>query len=214
MSRIDELIREHCPNGVPHMELQTLFTTRNGYTPATSVAANWANGTIPWFRMEDIRENGQVLGDSVQHITESAVKGGKLFPANSIIVATSATIGEHALITVPHLANNRFTSLVLKDEFAEQFDIKFIYYYCFVLDEWCKNNTRVSSFASVDMTGFKKFKFPKPPLEVQTEIVGILDRFDALVNSQTDGLAAEIAARRQQYEYYRDKLLTFEEVST
>ena len=46
-------------------------------------------------------------------------------------------------------------------------------------------------------------------LEEQERIVGILDRFDALVNSQTDGLAAEIAARRQQYEYYRDKLLTF-----
>jgi type I restriction enzyme S subunit len=162
MSSIDDLIREHCPNGVPHMELQALFTTRNGYTPAKSVAANWTDGTIPWFRMEDIRENGQVLGDSIQHIAESAVKGGKLFPANSIIVATSATIGEHALITVPHLSNQRFTSLSLRPEYADKFEIKFIYYYCFVLDEWCKNNTTVSSFASVDMAGFKKFKIPGP----------------------------------------------------
>lgn len=56
-----------------------------------------------------------------------------------------------------------------------------------------------------------KFEIPVPPLEVQQEIVDILDKFDALVNDITVGLPAEIAARRKQYEYYRDKLLTFEE---
>jgi hypothetical protein len=41
----------------------------------------WENGSVPWFRMDDIRENGQILGDSLQKISETAVKGGKLFPA-------------------------------------------------------------------------------------------------------------------------------------
>jgi hypothetical protein len=49
--------------------------------------------------MEDIRQNGRILSDSIQHITFKAVKG-RLFPTNSIIIATTATIGEHALITV------------------------------------------------------------------------------------------------------------------
>ena len=57
--------------------------------------------------MEDIRENGRILASATQMVSRNAVKGG-LFPANSIIVATSATIGEHALITVPSLANQRF----------------------------------------------------------------------------------------------------------
>lgn len=57
-----------------------------------------------------------------------------------------------------------------------------------------------------------KIVVPVPPLEVQRRIADTLDRFDALVNSLTDGLPAEIEARRQQYEYYRDKLLTFEEI--
>ncbi len=51
---------------------------------------------------------------------------------------------------------------------------------------------------------------PVPPIEVQEEIVSILDRFDALVNDLKSGLPAEIALRRKQYEYYRDKLLSFE----
>lgn len=55
---------------------------------------------------------------------------------------------------------------------------------------------------------------PLPPLEEQVRIVGILDRFDALTNDLTQGLPAEIAARRKQYEYYRDSLLRFEEAPT
>jgi type I restriction enzyme S subunit len=51
-----------------------------------------------------------------------------------------------------------------------------------------------------------------PPLEEQKRIVDILDSFDALVNDLSVGLPAELAARRKQYEYYRDRLLTFEEV--
>lgn len=53
---------------------------------------------------------------------------------------------------------------------------------------------------------------PVPPLEVQQRIVDILDRFDTLCNNISDGLPAEIAMRQKQYEYYRDKLLTFKEL--
>ena len=52
---------------------------------------------------------------------------------------------------------------------------------------------------------------PVPPLEEQHRIISILDRFDALCNDLTNGLPAEIAARQKQYEYYRDKLLTFQD---
>ena len=55
------------------------------------------------------------------------------------------------------------------------------------------------------------FPVPLPPLSEQARIVAILDRFDALCNELTSGLPAEIAARKKQYEYYRDKLLTFKE---
>lgn len=198
MSRLNELIQELCPNGVEHKTLSELFNTRNGYTPSRSNQEFWTNGTIPWFRMEDIRENGRILSEATQYVSESAVKGN-LFPANSIIVATSATIGEHALITVPSLANQRFTYLMLKDQYKDMFDVKFLYYYCFKLDIYCKECLNQGNFASVDMKKFAKFEFPLVPLEVQREIVRILDNF------------TELTARKKQYEYYRRKLLTFGE---
>ena len=159
--------------------------------------------------MEDIREKGKVLNDSLQKVNLKGVKGEKLFSKNSIIVATSATIGEHALIEVPFLANQRFTVLTLKSEYKNNFNIKFIFYYCFLLDEWCKKNITKSSFASVDMLGFKKFKFPIPPIEVQNHIVEILDKFHNLVNDISYGLPKEIELREKQYIYYREKLLDF-----
>ena len=55
-----------------------------------------------------------------------------------------------------------------------------------------------------------KYKFPVPPIEIQEQIVSILDHFEALVNDLKSGLPAEITLRRKQYEYYRDKLLTFQ----
>lgn len=59
----------------------------------------------------------------------------------------------------------------------------------------------------------KKFVFPIPPLDEQERIVGILDKFEALVNDLRKGLPAEIEARRKQYEYYRNKLLTFKKIA-
>lgn len=206
MNRIDRLIAELCPDGVEFKALGEIFSLKNGYTPSTSNTAFWTDGTVPWFRMEDIRANGHVLSDSIQKISLEAVKGGRLFPANSILVATSATIGEHALITVPHLSNQRFTSLSLRPDFGKQFDMKFVFYYCFLLDDWCRKNTTTSSFASVDMDGFRNFKFPVPPLEVQREIIKILDTFTQLEAE----LEAELEARKQQYRHYRDQLLSFE----
>lgn len=58
-----------------------------------------------------------------------------------------------------------------------------------------------------------KITIPVPPLEEQARIVSILDKFDALVNDLSSGLPAEIKARRQQYEHYRDRLLTFREAA-
>ena len=132
MSRLDEMIAELCPDGVEYRTVNELFNTRNGYTPSKSNPEFWENGTVPWFRMEDIRENGQILSDAIQYVNRKAVKGD-LFPEDSIIVATSATIGQHALLKCKSLANQRFTYLMLKDAWKSSFDIKFLFYYCYKL---------------------------------------------------------------------------------
>ena len=59
------------------------------------------------------------------------------------------------------------------------------------------------------MENIRKFQIPLPPLSEQQRIASILDKFDTLVNSISEGLPKEIALRRKQYEYYREQLLRF-----
>ena len=210
---LSRLIRELCPEGVPHLALDVVFTLRGGYTPSKSIVEYWDAGTVPWFRMEDIRENGRVLVDSLQKISAEAVKGGELFEPGSLILSTSATIGEHAMVTVPFIANQRFTVLTLREKFRGQLLEKFGFYLGFEISKWCLQNTNLSGFASVNTVALRAFQVPLPPIEVQLEVVRILDAFDSLVSDLSSGLPAEIAARRKQYEYYRDKLLSFEDVA-
>ena len=208
--RSELLARESLQKRVGVLEYKTLgdlFETRNGYTPSKRDHTAWDRDDVPWFRMEDIRENGGILESALISISNSAVKAGRVFPANSILVATSATIGAHALVTVEHLSNQRFTSLQPKEIACGLFDPYFLYYYCFLLDEYCLNHTNVSSFASVDMRAFRAFEFPILPLDVQCEIASILDQFTRL---ETE-LEAEIEARRSQCAYCRDRLLSFPE---
>lgn len=159
--------------------------------------------------MDDIRQNGRELSDSIQHITPEAVKGGRLFPANSFILATTATIGEHALIIADSLANQQFTNLSVRESHAKDADIRYLFHYMFIVDEFCKANVNEGGFASVDMKKLRNLPIPLPPLETQRQIAATLDRFERLTTDLTAGIPAEIEARRQQYEHYRDRLLTF-----
>ena len=202
----DQLLDIEWGNEVEMVRIKDLFETRNGYTPSTSNESLWEEGTIPWFKMEDIRENGRILNDSKLHITPKAIKGKGLFKANSIILATSATIGEHALIEVEHLCNQRFTNFFPNESYIEKMEMKYVYYYMFIIDEWCKNHLQQGNFASVDMTALYSLLMPIPSLSEQRRIVTILDSFESSIKN----LEEQLALREKQYEYYRNKLLTFE----
>lgn len=207
MSRVEELIEELCPDGVEYREIQEIFNLKNGYTPSKRNLEFWKEGTIPWFRMEDIRINGRILEDSVQHVSKEAVKGGKLIPKNSIIMSTTATIGEHALIKIDALTNQQITSFSIKDSYSNKLDIKFAFHYFYLFGEWCKANANQSgSIRIISLDKLKKFSMAIPPIEVQKEIVRILDTFTELAEELTLKLTAELTARKKQYEYYKDEI--------
>jgi type I restriction enzyme S subunit len=80
-------------------------------------------------------------------------------------------------------------------------------YYCYQLQPW--NVSTGGTIARLYNDNISKARIPVPPIEEQNHIVSILDRLDALCNDLSSGLPAEIEARTKQYEYYRDKLLSF-----
>lgn len=182
-----------------------IFEMRNGYTPSKSNLEFWSDGDIPWFRMEDIREKGRYLSDSSLHITDKAIRGKGLFRKNTLILSTSATIGEHALLMIDALANQRFTNLKIKNAFENKVDIEYMYYYMFIVDAFCKEHTNKSGFESVDMVALKNMDIHFPNLAKQREIVTILQKSEVSINSLMDVLES----CKDRNTHYRDQLLRF-----
>ena len=90
---------------------------------------------------------------------------------------------------------------------------RFYWYFAKSTQYWTQANLLVGGGAQpqFNTNALKKISIPLPPLAEQQRIVAILDRFDALTTSLTEGLPAEIEARRAQYAHYRDRLLAFPE---
>ena len=112
-----------------------------------------------------------------------------------------------------HIATGKYdvTDNTLIVDLKENVDLKYMYYYLqnFNLNKIAKGGGQPL------ITGgqIKDLEINLPPLSEQKRIANILDKFDKLINDISEGLPAEIELRRKQYEYYRNKLLTFEELS-
>ena len=167
-----------------------VFELRNGYTPSKAVNVFWEGGTIPWFRMEDIRTNGGILKDAIQHITPLAVKGAGLFEKNSIILATTATIGVHAMLIADSLANQQFTNFKVRKSLSDKYINEFLYYSFFNIDEWSKKNTNTGGLLSVNMPLLVKQPLYSPCKQEQQAIASYFTSLDSQISAATSRLAS------------------------
>lgn len=167
-----------------------VFELRNGYTPSKAVNEFWEGGTIPWFRMEDIRTNGGFLKDAIQHITPLAVKGAGLFEKNSIILATTATIGVHAMLIADSLANQQFTNFRVRKSLSNSYIDNFLYYSFFNIDEWSKKNTNSGGLLSVNMPLLVKQPLYSPCKQEQKAIASYFTSLDSKISAATSRLAS------------------------
>ena len=167
-----------------------VFELKNGYTPSKAVNEFWEGGTIPWFRMEDIRTNGGILKDAIQHITPLAVKGAGLFEKNSIILATTATIGVHAMLIADSLANQQFTNFRVRKSLSDSYIDNFLYYSFFNIDEWSKKNTNSGGLLSVNMPLLVKQPLYSPCKQEQQAIASYFTSLDSQISASTSRLAS------------------------
>lgn len=128
---------------------------------------------------------------------------------NKIIVsARGANAGFINRVKGKYWAGNSCYSIGVIDKCV---DLNFIYYYLKNSQTKLIGEQQRGSIPAISKKQMEEFAIPVPSLDEQKRIVAILDRFDALCNDLASGLPAEIEARKKQYEYYRDKLLTFKE---
>ena len=188
MNTIKQLIDKYCPDGVEYKKLGEVCTFQRG-TSLTS--KNAIEGDIP------VISGGQK--PAFYHNVANR-------EANSITVAGSgAYAGYVSFWNKPIFAADCFTvypdcSILL---------IKYVYHYLLNIQEKIYDTKKGAGVPHVHGKDIAKFLIPVPPLPVQREIVRILDNFTSLEAE----LEAELEARRKQYEYYRDQLLSFKHLS-
>ena len=181
----------------------------SGGTPSTSVKSYY-NGNIPWMRTQEV--DWKEVFDTEMKITEEAVKNSsaKMIPANCVIIAMyGATAAKCCINKIPLTTNQACCNLQINPKIA---DYRYVYQY--ICNEY-KNLKAMGegSQSNINAAKIKNYRIPIPPIELQEKIVAILDRFETLVNDLTQGLPAEIATVKEQYEYYRNKLLTFKQIA-
>lgn len=185
----------------------------SGGTPTAGKAEYYENGDIPWLRTQEVKFSD--INSTEIKITQAALKNSaaKWIPENCVIIAISgATAGRSAINKIPLTTNQHCGCLEIDDT-------KALYRYVF---HWVSfNYENIKSLGQgargdLNSTIIKNFKLPIPyatdpdkSLKEQARIVEILDKFDTLTNSITEGLPREIELRQKQYEYYRDMLFSF-----
>jgi type I restriction enzyme S subunit len=180
----------------------------SGGTPRSHIE-DYYRGTIPWLRTQEV--DFGIVRDTQLKITQEALDSSSAnwIPANTVIVAMyGATAGKVAVNAIPLTTNQACCNLQVDPSRAD-------YRYVF---QWIKHNysnlKKLGQGTQNNLTGkqVKEFLIPLPDLDIQRRIAEILDVYEGFLEKITGALPSEIEARRKQYEYYRDKLLTFTEL--
>ncbi|MEX9786771.1 MULTISPECIES: restriction endonuclease subunit S [Providencia] len=182
------------------------FEVGSGGTPSKRKTEYWDNGNIPWIKSESC--NNESVYSASNFITELglAKSNAKLLKERTTLIAlVGATIFKTAFLEFEATTNQNIASIKSKN--PNVVNDKFIFYYITNLYDVLKSEMR--NYGMLNLTTLRQFNIPIPAIEEQKRIVKILDKFDALTNSITEGLPREIELRQKQYEYYRDLLLSF-----
>lgn len=201
-------------SSVAWKRLDELFSfIRNGFVGTIkNHFTNKENG-VRYLEGTNIHD-GVISDNEVLYVTKEfheKHKKNELKP-DDILMVQSGHIGECAIVGEKYAGANCHALIIMSN--GGNCISKFYVHYFHTLQGFKSLNPAITGGTIKHVLAGKmgKILVPVPPLSEQQRIVDILDRFDALCNDITSGLPAEIEARKKQYEYYRDKLLTFKEL--
>lgn len=185
---------------------------RRGSFPQPYGKAEWydGEGAMPFVQVADIGEDMRLVSDTKRKISKVAQPKSVFAPKGSIIISLQGSIGRIAVTQYDAYIDR---TVAIFSKISKELNPKYFVYQLQRVFAEKEKTARGSTIKTITKEEFTEFPIAIPPLEEQDRIVDILDRFDALCNDISTGLPAEIEARQKQYEYYRDKLLTFKEAS-
>ena len=192
--------------GATAENLGDVTSISSGGTPSTKEPAYWVGGNIPWIKSESCKN--KLIDEIKHHITEVGLQNSNaklLSPNTTLMAMVGATIFKTAFLPFEATTNQNIAAIKSKNELS--ITDKFIFYYLTNMYDFFIS--KLSGYNMVNLSQIKNIKILLPPLEEQQRIVAILDKFEALTNSITEGLPLAIEQSQKRYEYYRELLLSF-----
>lgn len=181
MTKLEKLIQELCPDGVEYKELQEILTIKNG-----SDYKHLSKGDIPVYGSGGIMTYVETFS----------------YDKPSVLIPRKGSIDKLYYVEAPFW---NVDTIFYTDIDSTQIKPKYLFY-CLQREHLEQYNT-AGGVPSLTQAVLNKVQIPVPPLPVQCEIVRILDNFTELTSELNEHLSRELTARKQQYAYYRDKLL-------
>ena len=166
---------------------------------------------IPWIKIGDVPNGGKYITGTSEHVTLAGAEKSRRVRPGDFVLSNSMSFGRPYISKIEGCIHDGWLAI---SDFGASFLPDFLYHLlrsATIQAEFARR-AGAGTIQNLNAEIVRSVSVPVPPLEEQERIVAILDKFDALVNDLSSGLPAEIKARRQQYEHYRDRLLSFPEL--
>ena len=166
---------------------------------------------VNWIKIGDVKTGAKYITESAERITPEGAKKSRMVYAGNFILSNSMSFGRPYILKIDGCIHDGWLSI---SGFEDYFSPDYLYHLLNSGEIQREMKQRASFGGAVQNLNAKiirDLELSIPSIQEQVRIASILDRFDALCNDLTSGLPAEIEARTKQYEYYRDKLLSFQQ---
>ena len=208
MKNLATLIQEFCPEGVKFVKLGDVMDISRGASPRPiqKYLTDDPSG-VNWIKIGDVENNAKYITETKEKITAEGALKSRLLHKGDFVLSNSMSFGRPYILAIEGcihdgwISMSNYQSVLLPD---------FLYHLLrsYNIQKYWKQKASSGTVSNLNADIVRKTEIPLPPIDVQTEIVRILDKFTELEAE----LEAELDCRKRQYEYYRDKLLSFENV--
>ena len=166
------------PNSWAWVKLGDICEIISGGTPSRDKIEYWHNGTIPWVKIADVKNN--VVNQTQEFITELGLENSsaKIFKKGTLLYTIFATLGETAILNIDAATNQAIAALIE----TYDYDTKFLMYCLMSMKDYVNSLGRGVAQNNINQTMLKNFTIPLPPLYEQQEIVKKLDLLVTLAN--------------------------------
>jgi len=166
-------IKKELTSEYEYFSIDDICKVVNGSTPSRKNKSYWKNGTVPWFTIDDLREQGHYINRTIQKITNTALKETtiKILPKNAVLICCTTSIGECAFSEIELTTNQQFNSLIIKEKFKKIILPKFLFWMCTLIKKELLRNSGKTSFSFISGKKLKEIKIPMPKIDIQKKIL-------------------------------------------